>query len=129
MYVRWMAGEEFMEDCAKQTVKRGSGRIMVWGRINAKGVGFLFKVEGRLTGERSINILENTLIPTTHLLTIPNGWIFQQDNATCHTSRLVRGWFKDEKIPVVDLPSQSPDLTPIKNLWDQIKTMVQEQLL
>ena len=28
-------------------------------------------VEGRLNGERYMNILENTLIPTTHLLTIP----------------------------------------------------------
>ena len=25
-----------------------------------------------------------------HLLTTTSGWIFQQDNATCHTSRLVR---------------------------------------
>ena len=52
---------------------------MVWGCINEKGVGFLTKVDGRLNGKGYINILENALIPTTH----------QQDNATCHTSRLV----------------------------------------
>ena len=48
VYVRRMAGEEFMED--------------------AKGVGFLTKVDGRLNEEGYINILENALIPTTHLL-------------------------------------------------------------
>ena len=79
MYVRRMAGEEFMEDCVQPTVKHGGGGIMVWGCINAKGVGFLTKVEGRLNGEGCINILENALISTTYLLTITSGWIFQQD--------------------------------------------------
>ena len=95
VYVRRMAGEEFMEDCVQPTVKHGGGGIMVWGCINAKGVGFLTKVEGRLNGEGYINILKNVLISTTHLLTITSGWIFQQDNATCHTSKLVREWFNE----------------------------------
>ena len=68
VYVRRMAGEEFMEDCVQPTVKHGGGGIMVWGCINAKGVGFLTKVDGRLNEEGYINILENALIPTTHLL-------------------------------------------------------------
>ena len=109
-----------MEDCVQPTVKHGGGGIMVWGCINAKGVGFLTKVEGRLNGEGYINILKNVLISTTHLLTITSGWIFQQDNATCHTSRLVREWFNDEQITVMDSPAQSTDLNPIENLWDQI---------
>ena len=50
VYVRRMAGEEFMEACVQPTVKHGGGGIMV-GCINAKGVGFLIKVEGRLNGE------------------------------------------------------------------------------
>ena len=41
---------------------------MVWGCINEKGVGFLTKVDGRLNGKGYINILENALIQTTHLL-------------------------------------------------------------
>ena len=58
---------------------------MVWGCINSRDVGFLWKVDGRLNGAGYINILENALIPTTHLLSIPSGFIYQQDNATCHT--------------------------------------------
>ena len=92
--------------------------------VGSPGKVFLTKVEGRLNGEDYINILENALIPTTHLLTITSGWIFQQDNATCHTSREL---FNDEQITVMDWPAQSTNLNPIENLWDQIKTMVEEQ--
>ena len=55
VYVRRMAGEEFMKDCIQPTVKHGGGRIMVCGCINAKGISFLTKVEGRLNGEGYIN--------------------------------------------------------------------------
>ena len=37
---------------------------MVWGYINAKGVGFLDKVDGRLNAADYIDVLENFLIPT-----------------------------------------------------------------
>ena len=127
VYVRRMVGEELKKDCVQSAVKHGGGGIMVWGCINARGVGILSKVDGRLNGEAYIEILENALIPTTHMLAIPNGWIFQQDNATCHTSRLVNDWFAEENITVIDWPAQSPDLNPIENHCDQLKTLVQEQ--
>ena len=93
VYVRRMAGEELKESCIQTTVKHGGGGIMVWGCINVRGVGCLSKIDGKLSGERYIDVLENSLIPTTHMLTVPDGWTFHQDNATCHTSRLVKEWF------------------------------------
>ena len=108
-----MAGDELKEDYIKPTVKHGGGGIMVWGCINTRGVGFLSKVDGRLTGEGYINLLGNALILTIHVLGLPSGWILHQDNAICHTSRQVRDWFKEEGISVIDWPTQSPDLKPI----------------
>ena len=58
---------------------------------------------------------------------MPREWILQQDNATCHTFKLVREWFTEEKIAVMELPAQSPNLNPIENLWDEIKAKAQEQ--
>ena len=58
---------------------------------------------------------------------MPREWIFQQDNATCHTFKLVREWFTEEKIAVMELPAQSPNLNLIENLWDEIKAKAQEQ--
>ena len=63
---------------------------MEWGCINRKGVGMLVKVNRRLDVKGYVGILEYALILFTHTLSIPRNWIFQHDNATCHTSRLVQ---------------------------------------
>ena len=125
--MRRMVVEEFTVNCIEPIVKYGGGGIMVWGCINSTGAGCVSKVEGKFNGEEYIDILENALIPTTHALAMPREWIFQQDNATWHTSKLVREWFTEEKIAVMELPAQSPNLNPIENLWDEIKAKAQEQ--
>ena len=116
VYVRGIDGEELKESCIQTTEKHGGGGIMVWGCINARGVDCRSKKDGKLTGERYIETLENSLIPTTHMLAMPDGWIFQQDNATCRTSRLVKGWFEEEEIPLMEWPAHSLDLNPVENL-------------
>lgn len=73
-----------------------------------------------------IEILENVFIVTAPMLTTPVAAL-QQDSATCHTSRLVREWSKDECITVVDWPAQSLNLNPFENLCHHVKTMVQIQ--
>ncbi len=44
-----------------------------------------------------------------------------QDNASIHNAHIVRDWFIEQGIKVIDWLPYSPDLNLIENLWKQLK--------
>ncbi|GFU83814.1 transposable element Tcb1 transposase [Trichonephila clavipes] len=55
-----------------------------------------------------------------------DGGIYQQDVAECHTTDSVRAWFKEhqDQFIVLPCPENSPDLSPINNLWNPLDRVV-----
>jgi len=49
-----------------------------------------------------------------------HNFIFQQDNVSIHTSETTFKFFKEQRFFVLDWPANSPDFTPIENLWARI---------
>lgn len=120
-YVRRRSGTAMHPQHIRPTVHSSSGKMDVWGAFSRHGVRPLVRYRGNLNAEAYTNILNENLVP---LNLQAAGKVFQQDNATCHTARTTQRFLAEHHIEVIPWPAQSPDLSPIENLWAHIQREV-----
>lgn len=62
------------------------------------------------------NVMEDFIRPYVSIKQCDN-WTFQRDNEPIQTAQIVKHYFSDDNISVVDGPSINPDLNRIEYLW------------
>ena len=69
-----------------------------------------------------VDILKQHLKTSVRKLKLGRKLIFQMHNDLKHTSKVVAKWLKDNKVKVLEWPSQN--LNPIEILWAELKKCV-----
>lgn len=112
--------EAYLPECIKKTTKFPLS-VMVWGCMSGSGLSKLHFIEKSVNSQKYQEILEKTLLPFLEDNHSDGNCVFQQDGASCHTSKSTTAWLDQQNFEILPWTANSPDLSPIENIWGEMK--------
>ena len=91
---------------------------MVWAAVSYNPKTDLHIVQGNMT---ALKYCDAVLIPTVQPLVVQTGLTFQDDNARPPRARIVTDYVQQQRLQTLPWPARSPDLSPIEQLWDELR--------
>ena len=81
-------------------------------------------IRDKMTALKYIDIVNDNIMPSETDMGIQDNFVFQQDNDSKHTARRTKPVFLSNHTGGASWPSNSPDMDPIENLWDELDRLI-----
>ena len=114
---------ESEENPFKMVETNQRGGLMVWGAISKSGGLRLVCMEGTITADAYVDMLENDFFNKEEE-NLPDDFVWMHNNTPPHMALRTKAYLERRGITTMEWPPMLPNLNPIKNIWSLLQTEV-----